>query len=823
MGFFSRLLPAALILASCEAHAQTTTPITLNFDVDYVLGIVENTYTGAGTIAPFGNATFQAVETFTAGIQISVTFTVANGSTFQATATSASVVPGGCVIPFTIAGGTGEFTNATGSLTVNYACSSNVQESGSFPISGTGSITTTNAGGVFSVSPSALAFSFVQGNTSSSQQITLNNGTTQAVPFSATASAESWLSVSPASGSVPALQLAFESVSVNPAGLAPGTYVGTVTISAAGQQFPVSLTVTVNGAPEALVLSQTSLRFQVAAGAGAPPSQSIEVLNQGTGTLNWSASASTLVGSWLSVTPSSGTSGNSATIAINPANLQPGDYYGLVQFTASGANNSPQSAVVVLNVLPATTVIATVAPTGLIFVAPQGGTSPAQTVMVTNSSNQSVTVNATAVSQPNGLLTINSSSATVSSAQPAEFSVTANVSGLKPGVYTGILQFEFAGGSVEDVTIRIIVTGAASSASARNYVRGAAAASACTPTELIPVSTVLGPNFSATAAWPTAMQVQVVDDCGSPMGQGDVIASFSTGDPPLALTLLGTGQWSGTWQPEFVSASTLVVITVTAQSSQPALTGTLQINGTLQTNPTTPSIGGVVSTASYVPHAPLAPGAFASIFGENLATSSMLAGKLPFTTQLAGAQAFIAGRLAPIQSASSGQINFLIPFDLAPNSTQQLIVIEGSAYSTPKPVTISPAQPAVFTQNETGKGAGAITVVKANGTQFSADASHPASAGDTLVIYCAGLGAVAPAVATGSAAPGSPPAKASNTVTVTIGGQPAPVAFAGLTPTYAGLYQVNVTVPSGINAGPSVPVIITAAGLSSPPVTVAIK
>jgi hypothetical protein len=90
------------------------------------------------------------------------------------------------------------------------------------------------------------------------------------------------------------------------------------------------------------------------------------------------------------------------------------------------------------------------------------------------------------------------------------------------------------------------------------------------------------------------------------------------------------------------------------QSSQPALTGTLQINGTSQPNQSAPSIGGVVSTASYVPNAPLAPGGFTSIFGENLATSSILAGKLPLTTQLAGAQAFIAGRLMPVQYASSG-------------------------------------------------------------------------------------------------------------------------------------------------------------------------
>ena len=819
MGFVSRLFPV-LLFAGCLAQAQTTTPITLNFDVDYVLGEVENTYTGTGSIAPFGSATLQGVASFDPAPQISVTFTVSNGSSFQATASSVSVVPGGCAIPFTIAGGTGAFTGATGSFTGDYACSSEVQESGSFQFTGSGSITIPNAGGVFSVSPSALGCSFVQGAPSSTKQITLNNGTALAVPYTATASAESWLSVSPASGSVPALQVSLAGVTVNPRGLAPGTYVGTVTISAAGQEFPVSITVTVNAAAQALALSQTSLLFQVAVGAVAPPSQSIVVLDQGTGSLNWSAGASTLSGNWLSVTPAEGTSGNSATVTIDPTNLQRGDYYGLVQFTANGASNSPQAAVVVLNVLPATDVVSSIAPTGLIFVVPEGGVPTAQAVTVSNSSNQSVAVSVTAVSTPNGLLTTNISSATVSSGQPAVFMVTPNIAGLSTGVYDGILQFQFAGGSVQNSIVRIIVTQAASSAVARGH---AATPVACTPTQLVPVSTMLASNFSATAAWPTALQAQVVDDCGLPMGPGAVTASFSSSDPPLALTALGLGQWSGTWQPQSISASSPVTITITAQSAQPVLTGTLQISGTLQPNQTAPSIGGVVSTASYVPHAPLAPGAFTSIFGENLATTSILAGKLPLTTQLAGAQAFIAGRLAPIQYSSKGQINILIPFDLASNSTQQLIVIQGSAYSTPESLIIAPAQPAVFTQDQSGKGAGAINVVTANGDQFSADPSHPASAGDTLVIYCAGLGAVTPAVTAGSAAPGSPAAKVSSPVTVTIGGQSATVAFAGLTPTYAGLYQVNVTVPDGITPGPSVPVIITAAGLSSPPVTVAIK
>ena len=48
-------------------------------------------------------------------------------------------------------------------------------------------------------------------------------------------------------------------------------------------------------------------------------------------------------------------------------------------------------------------------------------------------------------------------------------------------------------------------------------------------------------------------------------------------------------------------------------------------------------------------------------------------------------------------------------------------------------------------------------------------------------------------------------------VTVSIGGQNANVAFAGLTPTLVGLYQVNVTMPAGVTPGNSVPVLLTVA------------
>jgi len=288
---------------------------------------------------------------------------------------------------------------------------------------------------------------------------------------------------------------------------------------------------------------------------------------------------------------------------------------------------------------------------------------------------------------------------------------------------------------------------------------------------------------------------------------------------------LGGGMWSATWQPNYVTTAASVVITVQAQSLQPALTGTVQISGTLNPNQSAPAIntGGAVSAASFAANIPLAPGGFISIFGSNFAPQSNKATSLPLVATLGGTQAILAGETLPLLFTNGGQINAIVPYDITPNSTQQLIVQQDMAYSLPQTVTVASAQPGVFTQDQSGKGIGVIVVVPPDGAQFEADSSHAATAGDALVIYCAGLGTVNPLVATGSAAPSSPLAYTSNTVTVTIGNQPAKVLYAGLAPNFAGLYQVDVLVPSGVAAAADVPVVLTVDGISSPPVTVPIQ
>jgi len=60
-------------------------------------------------------------------------------------------------------------------------------------------------------------------------------------------------------------------------------------------------------------------------------------------------------------------------------------------------------------------------------------------------------------------------------------------------------------------------------------------------------------------------------------------------------------------------------------------------------------------------------------------------------------------------------------------------------------------------------------------------------------------------------------------VTVTIGGVPAYVSFAGLAPGWVGLYQVNVQVPANAPVGDAVAVALSVGGVASNQVTIAVQ
>jgi uncharacterized protein (TIGR03437 family) len=228
---------------------------------------------------------------------------------------------------------------------------------------------------------------------------------------------------------------------------------------------------------------------------------------------------------------------------------------------------------------------------------------------------------------------------------------------------------------------------------------------------------------------------------------------------------------------------------------------------------------GLVNAASYAPQgaAPggVVPGEIATIFGVNLTIASgiNLSSGLPLPTKVLSVQVLVNGTAAPIFAVDNvnglQQINFQVPTGVANSPTATVQVVDNGAAGNTITLPVIAAQPGMFTYNVGGSNFGAI--LHPNSPQL-ADTGHPASAGETVVIFCTGLGAVVPAPQDGAPAPGA--AQTTLPASVTIGGAPAHVDYAGLSPGFVGLYQINAQVPSGLAPGNQA-VIITMNGIQS--------
>jgi len=561
-----------------------------------------------------------------------------------------------------------------------------------------------------------------------------------------------------------------------------------------------------------LVTSQTGLTFNVAQGAAAPPAQNILALST-TDTIPFNVSTHTYTGgNWLTATPPSGTASPATSvnlsISANPSGLAAQVYYGTVTLTPTDGKHPPISIAIVLNIVPAgTPAPPAVSPTGLVFLATQGSSPPPQTFTITNLTSGNIALSA---STPATQFTVSPTSTGIAPGQSASLTVSALTAKLSAGVYPGSVVLTFSDGSTQTVDLLLVVSAPGSSGSARPDKPRAAAP--CTPGSLLPVFTMLDTGFTTPIAWPTALAVQVVDNCGNAINTGTVTVSFSNGDPALALLAIGSGNWTGTWVP--VNATTSA-IAVRADAELGSLSGSVQVTGLVATNPNVPLVatGGVLSSGDY--KSPPALGLLVSIFGTALADGQSSASSLPLPDQLGSTTAIVAGQALPMLYVSASQVNVLIPYNLAVNAPNQLIVQRGNAISVPVPIAVFDSQPAILATAGNGMGQGHIYTVNSAGAQILADANAPATAGNAIVIYSVGLGAVSPPVTAGDPASTTTLSQTTVPVTVNIGGQQAPVFFAGLTPGLAGLYQVNATVPTGITPGPQVPVTISVGGKSS--------
>jgi uncharacterized protein (TIGR03437 family) len=207
-----------------------------------------------------------------------------------------------------------------------------------------------------------------------------------------------------------------------------------------------------------------------------------------------------------------------------------------------------------------------------------------------------------------------------------------------------------------------------------------------------------------------------------------------------------------------------------------------------------PTVTSVVNSLDYST-TNLCPGVLVNIYGTNFGSS----GK--------GVTFTVGGKAGFVVGAGPTVVAGQLPVD-APTGPTSIIVTVGGVPSAALNITLSTYAPAFSTFN--GSGTGAVGATNLAGNYLTSTA--PANPGDTVSVYVVGLGATNPPIATGQGATGLAPTVA--TPTLTIGGQPAtqPKAFAS---SYAGLYQINFTVPAGVQG--DAPLVLTIGGISSNP------
>jgi uncharacterized protein (TIGR03437 family) len=233
--------------------------------------------------------------------------------------------------------------------------------------------------------------------------------------------------------------------------------------------------------------------------------------------------------------------------------------------------------------------------------------------------------------------------------------------------------------------------------------------------------------------------------------------------------------------------------------------------------------GGTVNGGSFA--SSLAAAGIASAFGTNFTIGNNFATAVPLPTTLGGVSVKLNNTAAPLFFVGPNQVNFQIPWELLGQTQTSLTITNPGGISATQTINLSPAAPGVFTVDSSGKGQGAAQI--SNTAIFAAPANsipgasaRPAQRGEFITIYCSGLGAVQSPPASGAAASGQPTLALP---TMTIGGVAVTPSFAGLAPGFVGLYQINAQVPQSVTPGNAVAIVITAGGVTSNTVTIAVQ
>jgi uncharacterized protein (TIGR03437 family) len=677
-----------------------------------------------------------------------------------------------------------------------------------------------------------LLFSFVGSAQPQSQTVSIGNLSGISLHFAATpftSSGGAWLSPTPTQGDTTLRQPVSLTITADPTGLDPGTYSGLVVITADSQpdaEIPVTMTIVPD--QPAIVLSQTGLAFKAVENGATEPAQTFRIVSGGQTAIQWTASVNGQP-SWLNLGTTAGHSqpglenNPDITVTADATGMPAGSYYALIEVDADDAANSPQLMTVVLNVLPNNgQPVIYIRPSGLLFTGIAGGAAPPpQTISVYDLSGGSVSfLSAASYFDQMGWLFQSPSSypAPSVSAQPdgsVPVSVQTAPGNLTPGIHRGSITFSFPDGSTSVVSVIFQAAQAGTTPASRLSPRDD-----CTPTD-VAIQYTAASGYTAATGWPSLVQVSAIDSCNQPFTGASLSAMFSNGDTPLSLTYAHDGIWNGTWVPQNSPppGSQAVQLSFRAQDPARGLDATIPFPVAVpfsNSDPPVLSTSGILDLVSGSGNGVLAPGSLFAAMGERL-TSMAASNDPPYQTNLSDAYLRVGAHVVPLMSVSESQITGMLPMNLAAGVTPplQMVAARGATWSSPVPLPLAVAKPAIYADSS-----GQARVFHAGQPGVLADALHPAHANESLVIRCAGLGAVTPSVTAGLVSPDG--TQVNTTVQVVIGGVTVNADSAGLKSGAVGIYLVQFKMPEGIAPG-TVPIQLQAGGQLSEQATIAVQ
>ena len=234
-----------------------------------------------------------------------------------------------------------------------------------------------------------------------------------------------------------------------------------------------------------------------------------------------------------------------------------------------------------------------------------------------------------------------------------------------------------------------------------------------------------------------------------------------------------------------------------------------------------------IQNASSFAGGALSPGEIFVIYGTGMGPQSLVTLQTTpdgtaISTNLANTRVLFDGVPAPMIYTSAAQLSGIVPYSVAAPGAAHITVEYIGIPSSPVTVNTIQATPGIFTLNQQGSGAGAV-----RNQDFSINGpGNAATAGQALIVYWTGGGALSPAAPDGLLVSVNPPyPNVLLPVTATLGGAPASIGYAGAVPTLApGILQANIIIPDNAPKGDAVALLIRVGNfVTQTGVTVAIK